>query len=83
MDLHVEFKLTSQYQAAQLFKRFYMPDEVTPTKVEDVGDDGGSDKDSGYATPPKERTWSTPSFRTVRRSSLHGGRSSISRSWCF
>jgi chaperone BCS1 len=55
MDVHVEFKLASQYQAAQLFKRFYMPDDVTPTKVEEVADDGESDKDSGYATPPKEK----------------------------
>jgi len=56
MDVHVEFKLASQYQAAGLFKRFYMPsEEVTATKVEDVSDDGESDKDSGYATPPKEK----------------------------
>jgi len=56
MDVHVEFKLASQYQAAGLFKRFYMADEkVTATSVEDIADDGESDKDSGYATPPKEK----------------------------
>ena len=56
MDVHVEFKLASQYQAAGLFKRFYMADEKdTATKVDDVSDDGESDKDSGYATPPKEK----------------------------
>jgi len=56
MDVHVEFKLASQYQAGRLFKRFYMPDETTTTtRVEDVSDDGESDKDSGYATPPKEK----------------------------
>ena len=55
MDVHVEFKLASQYQAAELFKRFYMPDDATPTSVEDVPDDGESDKDSGYSTPPKEK----------------------------
>ena len=55
MDVHVEFKLASQYQAAELFKRFYMPDETTTTRVEDVSDDGESDKDSGYSTPPKEK----------------------------
>jgi chaperone BCS1 len=49
MDVHVEFKLASQYQATQLFKRFYMPDDATPAKIEDVTDDGESDKDSGYA----------------------------------
>jgi len=55
MDVHVEFKLASQYQAAGLFKRFYMPDETTATGVEDIPDDGESDKDSGYCTPPKEK----------------------------
>ena len=53
MDVHVEFKLASQYQAGGLFKRFYMPDETVT--VEDIPDDGESDKDSGYATPPKEK----------------------------
>ena len=55
MDVHVEFKLASQYQAAELFKRFYTPDVATPTEIEDVTDDGESDKDSGYATPSKEK----------------------------
>jgi len=56
MDVHVEFKLASRYQAAELFKRFYMPDDTTPASVsEDVPDDGESDKDSGYCTPPKEK----------------------------
>lgn len=55
MDVHVEFKLASQYQAAGLFKRFYMPDDTTATRVEDVPDDGESDRDSGYFTPPKEK----------------------------
>ena len=55
MDVHVEFKLASQYQAAELFKRFYMPDETTTARVEDVSDDGESDKDSEYSTPPKEK----------------------------
>ena len=56
MDVHVEFKLASQYQASGLFKRFYMPEEkATSTSVEEVSDDGESDKDSGYATPPKEK----------------------------
>ena len=57
MDVHVEFKLASQYQAAELFKRFYMPDDPIPTTdvEEELHDDGESDKDSGYATPPKEK----------------------------
>ena len=54
MDVHVEFKLASQYQAAGLFKRFYMPDDTIATE-EDVPGDEESDKDSGYATPPREK----------------------------
>ena len=54
MDVHVEFKLASQHQAAQLFRRFYTPDDTTDTGLED-SDDGESDKDSGYCTPPKEK----------------------------
>jgi len=53
MDVHVEFKLASQYQAAKLFGRFYIPDDSTPMELEDTSDDGESDKDSGYSTPPK------------------------------
>ena len=55
MDVHVEFELASQYQAAGLFKRFYMPDEVTANGMEIASDDGESDKDSGYSTPSKEK----------------------------
>jgi len=55
MDVHVEFKLASQYQAAGLFKRFYMPDKkATATRIENISDDGEGDKDSGYATPLKK-----------------------------
>ena len=82
MDVHVEFKLVSQYQAAQLFKRFYMPDVSTPTKIEDVADDGESDKDSGYAPLPR-RSWSTLSFRRARRSLFRGGKSPTLWSWCL
>ena len=56
MDVHIEFKLASRYQATELFKRFYMPDDSTAsTNAEDTSDDGESDKDSGYFTPPKEK----------------------------
>lgn len=53
MDIHVKSILTSQYQAAGRFERFYIPEETTATRVGDVSDDGESDGDSGYATPPK------------------------------
>lgn len=56
MDVHVEFKLASQYQAAELFKRFYSPDNVTAKKVEDGSDRGESGEDSGYSTPSGELT---------------------------
>ena len=55
MDVHVEFKLASQHQAAGLFKRFYMPNDVVAARVEEVPDCGESDKDSGYSTPPDEK----------------------------
>ena len=57
MDVHVEFKLASQYQAGELFKRFYKPEQAAPKKIPvEVASDGGeSDKDSGYDTPPKEK----------------------------
>ena len=55
MDVHVEFKLASQHQAAGLFKRFYMPNDVAVARVEEVPDCGKSDKDSGYSTPDKEK----------------------------
>ena len=54
MDVHVEFKLASQHQAGELFKRFYTPEDATAPAIEDH-DDGESDKDSGYSTPPKEK----------------------------
>ncbi|KAH9074688.1 P-loop containing nucleoside triphosphate hydrolase protein [Lactarius deliciosus] len=56
MDLHVEFRLASRYQASELYKRFYIPDtsevEGTSTNEEDEGDAVPSD--SGYVTPTKE-----------------------------
>ncbi|KAK7062556.1 hypothetical protein VNI00_000044 [Paramarasmius palmivorus] len=47
MDLHIEFRNASKYQAEKLFARFYKPDEDLKKESED---DGSSDKssDSGY-----------------------------------
>lgn len=55
MDLHVEFRLASRYQARELFKRFYVPDapEEVAEDADEDGDDASSD-DSGYVTPTKE-----------------------------
>jgi len=61
MDLHVEFRLASRYQATELYKRFYVPD--SPEEVAEGGDEGvgegdgngnASSDDSGYVTPTKE-----------------------------
>ncbi|KAG2125305.1 hypothetical protein DEU56DRAFT_974111 [Suillus clintonianus] len=35
MDLHVEFKLASKYQADELFKRFYLPSSHKPASDDD------------------------------------------------
>lgn len=45
MDLHVEFKLASQYQAKELFRCFYLPSDSA------VDDDAKATSDSGYSTP--------------------------------
>ena len=60
MDLHVEFRLASQYQARELYKRFYLPDAPDNVMEDDDQDDGASD-DSGYVTPPKDGCESMPS----------------------
>ena len=51
MDVHVEFKLASQYQAGELFKRFYKPEESVRKTVESVAN---GDKVSGYFTLSKK-----------------------------
>ncbi|KAJ7267446.1 hypothetical protein C8J57DRAFT_1327732 [Mycena rebaudengoi] len=58
MDLHIEFKLASKFQARQLFSRFYLPADNPDTMLEEeeedeeiVVDQEGSEKgavDSGY-----------------------------------
>ncbi|KAJ7750454.1 P-loop containing nucleoside triphosphate hydrolase protein [Mycena maculata] len=55
MDLHIEFKLASKFQARQLFSRFYLPahnpDTMLADDKEDAAEEEGSEKgsvDSGY-----------------------------------
>ncbi|KAJ8077739.1 hypothetical protein PM082_002172 [Marasmius tenuissimus] len=63
MDLHIEFKLASQYQAKELFKRFYNPNDDAheddeeveektkrPTKKSSASDNEKPVDDSGYNT---------------------------------
>ena len=59
MDLHVEFRLTSRYQARELYRRFYVPD--APEEVAEDDEDDAAAGDSGYVTPTKDDSDSTPS----------------------
>ena len=63
MDLHIEFRLASRYQATELYKRFYVPDAPDKVVEDDEQDDGASD-DSGYVTPTKDGHDSMPSSPT-------------------
>lgn len=65
MDLHVEFKLASKYQAAELFKCFYLPSQVEVEEQEKTDDEKslsaekcGEDNhsDSGYSSLPSSLT---------------------------
>jgi chaperone BCS1 len=53
MDLHIEFKLASKYQADELFKCFYLPSDdfsATPSDAVDDGDAETESIDSGYSS---------------------------------
>ncbi|TFY66502.1 hypothetical protein EVG20_g4583 [Dentipellis fragilis] len=67
MDLHVEFRLASRYQAREMFRRFYLPndafleDDEKSEKIDEKSEkidekSEGSVHDSGYATPTKPAT---------------------------
>ena len=66
MDVHVEFKLASQYQVGELFKRFYLPTpRTTSTAQWPSSKDTATSKhedgdrkvpDSGYNTPSEAET---------------------------
>ena len=49
MDLHVEFRLASRYQARELYKHFYAPD---PPKIVVNGDEEDTSTLPGYVAPP-------------------------------
>lgn len=46
MDLHVEFKNASKYQARELFNRFYLP--TNTSAMEDDAEERDDETDSGY-----------------------------------
>jgi mitochondrial chaperone BCS1 len=58
MDLHVEFRLASRYQARELYKCFYIPNNSEGTTAPDEDDDDGDGDDvctdSAHVTPTKE-----------------------------
>ena len=60
MDLHIEFRLASKFQARQLFSRFYLPAQNPETMMEEVDDDERS-VDSGYDSVGEEVEVGTPS----------------------
>lgn len=53
MDVHVGFKLASQYQVGELFKRFYLPTRRQSSKDAATSKDEDKVSDSGYSTPAK------------------------------
>ena len=62
MDLHVEFRLASRYQARELYKRFYVPDAPENVAEDRDEEDGNAAGDSGYVTPTKAGFDTTPSI---------------------
>jgi len=68
MDLHVEFKLASKYQAAELFKCFYMPSHHDPKKHERSG--AGEQPRPSTAHPPVESEKSHAAVYTGALSSV-------------
>ncbi|KAH9946492.1 P-loop containing nucleoside triphosphate hydrolase protein [Amylocystis lapponica] len=81
MDLHIEFKLASKFQAEELFKCFYMPSKEIEEKAEDskAGSEekaSGEEKagDSGYSSraPSVEGDADLPSSTESATSSAPG-----------
>ncbi|KAJ3931023.1 MAG: P-loop containing nucleoside triphosphate hydrolase protein [Lentinula lateritia] len=68
MDVHIEFKLASRYQARELFLRFFNPRD-TPKIVEDNESDSGDSigsADSGYASTHDTQLTVHSSFRETK-----------------
>ncbi|GLB41667.1 putative AAA ATPase family protein [Lyophyllum shimeji] len=49
MDVHIEFKLASQFQARELYRYFYLPEEDEGAECEDDDGSGKESLGSGYA----------------------------------
>ncbi|PPQ68406.1 hypothetical protein CVT26_006077 [Gymnopilus dilepis] len=62
MDIHVQFKLASKYQARELYRCFYLPD----SEAEHVkGDESPVTSDSGYGSEDEKVALSSPSDETA------------------
>jgi len=68
MDLHIEFKLASKYQAKGLFQQFYHPTGKFDTDVDpkEYGKSEAEHSDSGYSGS------STPEYKFVTSSNVPG-----------
>lgn len=57
MDLHVEFQLASRFQAQEMFRRFYIPDDEYSDAAAEEDEQTEKESvvnDSGYATPSEK-----------------------------
>ncbi|KAI0372630.1 P-loop containing nucleoside triphosphate hydrolase protein [Pilatotrama ljubarskyi] len=72
LDLHIEFQLASQYQARELFKRFYLVDREASSEAGESTVD--EKRDSGYSSAsssPADSPSTTPLPLDVDHSSSH------------
>ena len=80
MDIHVEFKLASKYQATELYRCFYLPDDEG-TGLDDHDEDGDHKEsvDSGYASADNIDNLETPSEAPIIHPapSLYSERSTV------
>ncbi|PPQ74339.1 hypothetical protein CVT24_000693 [Panaeolus cyanescens] len=65
MDIHIEFKLASKYQAQELYKCFYLPDSegegiISPLEARNKKANKHGGSDSGYSSDEETKRLSTP-----------------------
>ncbi|KDR80757.1 hypothetical protein GALMADRAFT_241190 [Galerina marginata CBS 339.88] len=59
MDIHINFKLASKYQASELYQCFYLPDSEAMEQSKTIEKDASSD-DSGYSSANEKDACPTP-----------------------
>ncbi|KAF8880502.1 BCS1 N terminal-domain-containing protein [Infundibulicybe gibba] len=78
MDIHVEFKLASRYQAQLLFARFYLPNDALASTGDKDGEAEGDnekadeDDDSGYASSLDAKTDSSADVPVSEKPAFSG-----------